>query len=344
MEVIRNLSVGEYFIRKYENTKRPYKFKARNSEEFGQWKHEFTNVLRKCLSPFPSPVEMKPLILEKVDKGEYWREKVIFNSEPYMAVVAFVLIPKNLKPDEKRPAILAAHGHGNGKDDLCDISHGEYPRADIIERLNYTYAKQFVLDGYVVIVPDWRGFGERSLGGSTIGKDNCDMLENKALLFGENLLTLNIWDAQCAISYLQSRPEVDSERIGCAGLSYGGTMTLFTTILDDRIKCAVVSGYLNEFGSFAISNGHFCGAQLPIGILKYGELDDLACLIAPKPLLIESATNDKTFLIDSSRSAASKVAEAYRILGISKRFDVDEFDGGHEWSGAQALNWMKKWL
>ena len=344
METIRNLSVGEYFIKKYESTTRPYSFKARSEEEFEQWKSEFTVILRDCLAPFPSPVEMDPLVMEKVDKGKYWREKVIFNSESYMSVVAFVLIPKDLNSNEKRPAILAAHGHGNGKDDLCDISHGEYSKVDIIERLNYTYAEQFVLDGYVVIVPDWRGFGERGLRGTLTGKDTCDMLEDKALLFGENLLTLNIWDAQCSINYLQSRQEVDPNRIGCAGLSYGGTMTLYTTILDDRIKCAVVSGYLNEFGSFAISNGHFCGAQLPIGILKYGELDDLACLIAPKPLLVESATNDKTFLIHSSRSAAAKVSQAYELLGIGERFSIDEFEGGHEWSGAQALDFMKKWL
>ena len=344
MEVVRNLSVGEYFIRKYENTNRPYSFRARNSQEFGQWKEEFTKILKECLSPFPSTVEMNPVILEKVDKGTYWREKVIFNSEPYMSVIAYVLVPKNLDPNEKIPAILAAHGHGNGKDDLCDISHGEYPRADTINTLNYAYAKQFVMHGYVVIAPDWRGFGERGRGDSTIGKDYCDMLENKALLFGENILTSNIWDAQCAISYLESRPEVDSNRIGCVGLSYGGTITLFSTILDDRIKCAVVSGYLNEFGSFAISNGHFCGAQLPVGILNYGELDDLACLIAPKPLLIESATNDKTFLIESSRSAAKKVENAYSVLGIDHYFDVDEFEGGHEWSGMKAFKWMDKWL
>ena len=78
--------------------------------------------------------------------------------------------------------------------------------------------------------------------------------------------------------------------------------------------------------------------------MKYGELDDLACLIAPKPLLIESATNDKTFLIDSSRSAAAKVSKAYDVLKIKERFSIDEFEGGHEWRGAQALDWMNKWL
>ncbi|MCX8213282.1 MAG: prolyl oligopeptidase family serine peptidase [SAR202 cluster bacterium] len=48
------------------------------------------------------------------------------------------------------------------------------------------------------------------------------------------------------MTYLQSRPEVDPDRIGCVGLSYGGTMTLFTTAMDEPIKCAVVSCYLSR--------------------------------------------------------------------------------------------------
>ena len=343
MEIIRNLSMGEYFIKKYRNNKRPYSFNAKNPEEFYKWKKEFNDRLIECLSPFPSSVDPQPILLERIDEGKYWREKIIFNSELYMSVVAHVLVPKGIPAGEKRPGILAAHGHGNGKDDLCDINHGEYQKSDTISKLNYDYAKQFVLKGYVVIVPDWRGFGERGKGGGP-GKDLCDMLENKALLFGENILTLNLWDAQCSISYLQSRPEVDPERIGCVGLSYGGTMTLFTTILDSRIKCAVVSGYLNKFGSFAISNGHFCGAQLPIGILQHGELDDIACLIAPRPLLIESATNDRVFLIEASRDASKKVKSAYKVINSEKYFDTDEFNGSHEWSGAKAFNWMDQWL
>ena len=200
-----------------------------------------------------------------------------------MSVVAYVLVPNNLAPSERRPAILAAHGHGGGKDDVCGIGHGEAERVDRIAALNYDYARQFALRGHVVIAPDWRAFGERRAGGSAPNRDVCDLLQDKALLFGDNLLTLNVWDARCAVSYLQSRPEVDPDRIGCAGLSYGGTMTLFATVLDERIKCAVISGYLNRFESFAINRGNFCGAQLPPGLLRYGEMEDIACLIAPRP-------------------------------------------------------------
>ena len=341
---VRNLSMGEYFRRKYDRTPRPLAFDASTPEEFEAWKSEFQGVVTRCLEPFPDPVDPNPEVVEVVDEGEYRREKVVFDSEPDMSVVAHVLVPNDVAPGERRPAILAAHGHGGGKDDVCGIGHGEAERVDRIMALNYDYARQYALRGYVVIAPDWRAFGERRTGGTAPGKDVCDLLQDKALLFGDNLLTLNVWDARCAVSYLQSRPEVDPERIGCAGLSYGGTMTLFATVVDERIKCAVVSGYLNRFESFALNKGHFCGAQLPVGLLRYGEMEDVASLIAPRPLLIESGTDDSVFPIEASRRASDAVRRAYAAAGVPERFDVDEFDGAHAWSGAKAYDWMARWL
>ena len=319
-------------------------FDASTPGEFETWKRDFGEAVARCLGPFPDPVDPDPAVIEVVDEGEYRRERVIFDSERDMSVVACVLVPNDLAPGERRPAVLAAHGHGHGKDEICGIGHGEAERVQRIVAMNADYARQFALRGYVVIAPDWRAFGERRAGGSGPNKDVCDLLQDKALLFGDNLLTLNVWDAHCAVSYLQSRPEVDPDRIGCAGLSYGGTLTLFATVLDERIKCAVISGYLNSFESFALNLGNFCGAQLPVGLLGYGEMEDVACLVAPRPLLIESGTGDEGFPIEASRQASNMVRRAYAAAGVPERFDVDEFDGLHEWSGAKAYDWMARWM
>src|SRR5439155_1390573 len=63
---------------------------------------------------------------------------------------------------------------------------------------------------------------------------------NLLLLIGENLTQYRIWDGMRAIDYLLTRPEVDSKRIGCTGQSGGGTLTLFISALDERVRCAVM--------------------------------------------------------------------------------------------------------
>ncbi len=343
-ERVRNLSVGEYFLRIYRSTPRPLSFRAGSKEELEEWRREFSGRMRECLGPFPATCEPDPEVIEVVDAGPYWREKVLFNSETDMAVVAYVLVPKGIRRGERRPAVLACHGHGAGKDDVCGIHHGEQRRVERIAELNYAYAHQMALRGYVVIAPDWRGFRERRLGGEEAPRDGCNVLFIKGMLLGVNMLTLNIWDAMACITYLESRPEVDPQRIGCAGLSYGGTVTLFTAALDERVRCAVVSGYLNTFGAYALGLANFCGVQTPVGLLKYGEMADVGCLIAPRPLLLEAGAGDAGFPIEASREASQAVQLSYEVAGVPERFDVDEFDGGHRWSGRRAYEWLDRWL
>ena len=66
-------------------------------------------------------------------------------------------------------------------------------------------------------------------------------------------------------------------------------------------------------------------------------MEDVACLIAPRPLLIESAMGDSGFPIEASRRASDTVRRAYAAAGVPQRFNVDEFDGSHEWSRRQGI-------
>lgn len=343
-ERVRNLSVGEYYLRQYEKSARSLAFDASSPISLEKWQKVFFEKLKECLGPFPQGCDLDPEVIEIVDGGSYWREKVIFNSEPDMAVVAYVLVPKDIQDGETRPAILACHGHGNGKDDIVGLDHGEMRRRNKISETNYDYAHVLAKRGYVVVAPDWRRWGERHLGGDVAPRDPCNVFFIKGMLMGLNLLTLNIWDAIRSIDYLQSRPEVDPDRIGCVGLSYGGTMALYTSAMDKRVKCAVISGYLNSFEDYAIGLSNFCGAQTPVGLLKYGEMSDIGCLVAPRPLLIESGRADSGFPIKSSRKAAEKVKRAYQVAEVPDRFEVDEFEGGHRWSGRKAYDWLNNWL
>ncbi|HID07044.1 MAG TPA: acetylxylan esterase [Armatimonadetes bacterium] len=344
-DAIRNTSMGEYLLRLFHERQPALPMTATNADELQSWQGQFRAKLWESMGKLPSQkCPLEPLIVERVDMGDYWREKVLLQSEPYMAIPAYLLLPSDLRGDEKRPAILACHGHGNGKDDVCGITHGERHRVQSIRAHNYAYAIQLVKCGYIVLAPDWRGFGERRLGGFYGGKDHCDVLLIKCLLFGMNPLGLNVWDAMRCLDYLQMRPEVDGERLGCVGLSYGGTITLFTAALDERIKAAVVTCYLNSFGGFALSMGNFCGVQVPFGILQYGDLGEVGALIAPRPLCIEAGRRDEGFPIEKTREAVAVVRKAYAVSNADERFIYDEFDGGHQWHGNTSIAFLQQWL
>ena len=81
------------------------------------------------------------------------------------------------------------------------------------------------------------------------------------------------------------------------GLSQGGTMTTFTAAVEPRIKAADIISYVNPWRGFGITRGNFCGSQIVPGIYRDLDTDDIAGLIAPRPLLIEMGIYDDCFFI-----------------------------------------------
>ena len=344
----RNLSPYESVWAWIRSERPALSFNGETYEDYVTWRKKFKARLIELLGRFPDRVPLNPEVIESVDMGNYIREKVLYDSDKYTSVVAYVLIPKGIG-SEKRPAILAAHGHGRGKVDVCGIAKDEKEYKQYIAPLNYDYALRFVERGYVVIAPDWRGFGERSSPEDWVrpNRSKCNVNYMAYGYIGYHLLTLQIWDGIRTLDYLQSRPEVDGERIGCAGLSFGGTMTTYLAALDDRVKVACISGYLSTIRGDAMSmrgRANFCGAQYMPGLLTIGDIPDVAGLIAPKPLLIEMGEKDTCFIIEDAKRAYQHLKRIYKAAGVPERLDCDIHPGGHAWSGAKAYDWFERWL
>jgi len=330
-------------------SKRPkLSFRGKTYKDYVAWRRMFKARLVELLGKMPERVSLNPEIVESVDMGPYVREKVLYDSDEYSTVSAYVLIPKDIG-SEKRPGILAAHGHGRGKVDVCGVANDRKEYERYVAPLNYDYAVKFVLRGYVVIAPDWRGFGERLSPEEWVrpNRDKCNVNYMAYGYLGYHLLALQIWDGMRTIDYLQSRREVDEDRIGCAGLSFGGTMTTYLAALDDRVKVACISGYLSTIRGDAMgmrAKANFCGAQYMPGLLTIGDIPDVAGLIAPKPLLIEMGERDQCFVIEDAKRAYKHLESIYRAAGVPERLDCDVHPGGHEWSGAKAYDWFERWL
>ncbi len=343
-----NLDLEVWLQQLYSTRPEGLRFSPEHVADFPTWRREVLDRLLVQMGGWPGPqmqVPLDPKVTDTYADEGFTRHRVLLRTMPAMAVPCWLLIPDGLQPGERRAAVLALHGHGYGKDNVVGLDNGDEAQRKCIQGFNYDYAREFARRGYVVLAPDHRAFGERSGYANFGGRDRCNIFLIKALLFGLNMLLLNVWDGRKCLDYLQTRPEVDPERIGCVGLSYGGTTTLFTTAFDERIAAAVVSCYMVTLKALAIDSANFCGNQTPTGLLSMGcELSDVGITIAPRPVLYEAGIYEEGFPIAACREALGRIREAYAALGVGDRFAVDEFEGGHRWSGQKAYEWFEKWL
>jgi dienelactone hydrolase len=330
------------FLELYEQS-RIYEFNARSIEEWKNWHEDLKSKLIELLGGFPERVPLSGEVLERKEFDSYIRERIVFDSAPNTSVVGYLLIPKGV--EFPVPGVIALHGHGYGKDDIVGIWEDGTDRT-IPDGYQKDFGISLVKNGFVTLAIEQACFGERREP-EDIAKDkyqsSCRKVSFWAMLLGKTVIGMRVWDVMRAIDYLETRKEVKASSIGVMGISGGGMTSLFSSALDERIKAVVVSGYLNTFRDSILSVYH-CECNYIPGILKYAEMYDIAGLIAPRALLVESGTKDNIFPVRATEFAISKVRKVYELLGIPEKFEVDIFEGRHQISGRKAYDFLKREL
>ncbi|NSW91601.1 MAG: acetylxylan esterase [Firmicutes bacterium] len=341
----RNFSMKEYWMQRVKNWEPIMAFKGSSKKDWEEWREKAYPKFMELLGEFPKKVDLEAEVEYSVEEGDLIRERVVFNSEEYMSVPCQVLYPKNMKKDRSNPAIICSHGHGAyGKDPVAGIRSSPGHISDI-NNMNYNYGEQMAKAGFLTISPDLRVFGERRDGFDPFpGRDPCNINFIKGVILGIYTLTLNIWDIKCCVDYLETREEVDPERIGMMGLSQGGTMTTFATAAESRIKAADIIGYVNPWSGFGIARANFCGSQILPDIYKYFDTDEIAGLIAPRPLLLEMGIYDNCFYIQDMLKGYEGVKEIYKAAGVEDKLWADIHPGPHAFAGNKAFEFFKKYL
>ncbi|MHB1296590.1 MAG: alpha/beta hydrolase family protein [Anaerolineae bacterium] len=340
-----NFSMEAYWNKMVEGWEPLLRFRGQGAEEWSAWRAEALPKLMDLLGWSPERVPLEAVVESSVEDGDLIRERVVLQSEAFMSVPCQVLRPKSMPADGRNAAILCSHGHGPyGKDTVAGVRSSPGHCAAIAEA-NYDYGRQMAEAGFLTLSPDLRGFGERRDGPDPFpGRDPCNVNYVKGTLLGIYPLTLNIWDMMRSIDYLETRPEVDPGRIGMMGLSQGGTMTTFTTAVEPRIKAADIMGYVNPWRGFGIARANFCGSQIVPGLYRYLDTDDIAGLIAPRPLLLEMGIYDNCFSIQDLLQGYEGVQRIYRAAGVEERLWADIHPGPHAFAGNKAFAFFRTYL
>jgi len=341
----RNFSMQAYWERITEDWQPILRFRGTSQADWRAWREEALPKFLELLGDLPAPVPLNAEVEATVEEGDLIRERVILDTEVHMSLPCWVLRPKAMASDRSNPAILCSHGHGPyGKDTVAGMRSSAGHEQDIASA-NYDYGVQMARAGFLTLSPDLRVFGERRDGPDPFpGRDPCNVNYVKGTLLGINTLTLNIWDMKCCVDYMQSRPEVDPERIGMMGLSQGGTMTTFTAAAEPRIKAADIIGYVNPWREFGIKRANFCGSQIVPGIHRWFDTDDIAGLIAPRPLLLEMGIYDNCFPIQDLLAGYEGVKRIYEAAGAGSELWADIHAGPHAFAANKAFDFFHRYL
>ena len=307
----------------------PPAMRYQQGQDFAQWQSDFRAKLDELRGPVPPRVELDVQTVETVEQDNHTRHLLSISVNDLWRLPAYLLVPHGIKAGEQRPGLLVSHGHGApGMEEMSGVT-GDDPR-------RHTAAKA-VADGFVALAPAWWGWPGRDGHVERVrNRDKCNVIQGAASMYGISVLSLLIEDAQAAVDVLQSRPEVDPQRIGCLGNSYGGRTTMWFSLFDPRITASVASGSMNLLRERSLKLAG-CAIQFLPGVLRYGDVAELFSLIAPRALQLQAGEGDKLITPEDRDHIEATARTAYRAAGAEQNLDYVLHDQGHvlDWPSAR---------
>jgi pimeloyl-ACP methyl ester carboxylesterase len=286
--------------------------------------------MQLAMGKLPDRTNLPPLDVQFIDSlkaDNYTRFTINFTAAENEIVPAYLYVPHSSGENNKHAAMLVLHGTGDAGKRLVD---GE-------SRLkNRAHAKELAQRGYVVIAPDYPSMGD--LKDYDFENDRYQSGTMKA-----------IFNHMRCVDLLQSRKDVDPERIGVIGHSLGGHNAMFAGAFDARLKVIVSScGWtLMDYYDIGEKASERYGGRLgpwaqdrymPLLRDKYNleaeripfDFDDVITALAPRPFFSNSPINDSNFDVEGVKKGIEASLVLYRSLGAEENLQVRYPDAGHD--------------
>ncbi len=286
-------------------------FTMPNYRTLAEWEVRKAHLRKQILSaagllPMPVKSPLNPRISGRMERGTYSVEKVLLETLPGFYLGGNLYRP--LGRPGRHPGIATPHGHWTyGR--LENQPLGSVPARCI------NLARQ----GYVVFAYDMLGYNDTVQTPHTFG-GRVEQLWS----FGP--LGLQLWNSIRVVDFLQSLDDVDPERIAATGASGGGTQTFLLAAVDERVKWSAPVNMVS-----AIMQGG-CGCENAPN-LRVGAFNvEFAAMMAPRPMLLVSATGDWTRNVPSEEFPA--IRHIYDLYGKPGDVEVVQIDAPHNYNQA----------
>ena len=283
---------------------------------------------------------------EQVHETEtYTVDYLVINTRiPTTVAHAYLMVPKAPPPDENGyPAMILLHANNNHIEAVAGLYEDK-------DRTN-AGGVRWVEKGAVVLVV-------------SVNDSRIEDMMRTARLVERNGYFLVLQRVHSMIDWLTQQTDIPIHRIATYGISFGGYVSFWTGITDERVDVVAANGFARDFTQWIFTNPTTAPHPMLRGWFEYmdwcrWETSTQARFIAPRRLLLEVGNRDKSTLIgdfSNPRTApepvdstvfdimAERIQDVYDALGIGERFKAVKFDGGHEMISIESEDWIYEQL
>lgn len=276
----------------------------------------------------PGPAELEPDVLGTLERDDILIERLTFQSRPGVRVTANLYRPR--RQDAPAPGVLCVHGHWK----WARIDPGVQARCIGLAKL-----------GYVCLCVDAFGAGERAAEPGP-GTYHGGPMGASTWAAGVPLIGLQVFDNRRAVDYLIGRPEVDAARLAITGASGGGNQSLYAGALDDRFKAVVPVCGVGTYEAYL--SAACCACEVNPAGMTYACTGDLLAMIAPRALLVVSASQDAPqFSAGAAARSLDYARGRFEALGSGDRVRQVVIESGHDYNRPMReamYGWLDRWL
>ncbi len=291
------------------------------------------------LDPMPARTDLKPVVTGTLTVNDpdgsagFTVENVHFQSRPGLYVTGNLYIPRGLAAPA--PAILYVCGHGGEKKDGVSLGNKTHYRH---------HGCWFAQHGYVCLMIDTLQMGEIEGIHHGTYREKMWWWNNR----GYTPAGVEAWNCVRALDYLETRQEVDAQRLGVTGRSGGGAYSWWITAIDDRIKASAPVAGITDLENYVVDGcveGH-CDCMFMVNTYRW-DYPLLAALAAPRPLLLCNTDSDRIFPLDGVVRTHASVRKIYDLYEAGDKLGLVITPGPHKDTQplrVPVFTWMNKHL